>query len=196
MSTGMFHLLPVLKGWKWAVHNFGPVTLQRGEAPVEWEVTDEFGWLIGVYLATTDCRCKAEIIWTGGTPGRTIATTQNTRPEDLRDLGAFAQDPCGWLQRYTRPIATSTFGIYTMTLWSGGGQGSPLPYLDKTKVRMSLEKASTQSTCSAYLQSVHIQINKMDLFIQSLRAVYAIRNMKVDKNLLEYGSQTFGEGLL
>ena len=23
MSTGMFHLLPILKGWKWTVHNFG-----------------------------------------------------------------------------------------------------------------------------------------------------------------------------
>jgi len=196
MSTGMFHLLPILKGWAWKVHNFGPVTLQRDAAPVEWEVTDEFGWLIGVYLGTSDCLCKAEIVWTGGTPGRTVATSQNTHPEDLRDMGAFAQDPCGWLQRYTRPISTSTFGIYSMVLWSGGGQGSPLPYLDKTKVRLSLEKESTQSTCSAFLQSVHIQILKMDLFIQSLRAVYAIRNMRVDKNLLEYGSQSFGEGLL
>lgn len=196
MSTGMFHLLPVLKGWKWAVHNFGPVTLQKGADPIEWNVTNEFGWLIGVYLASSDCLCRAEIVWAGGTPGRTTTTVENSRPEDLRNMGAFAQDPCGWLQRYTRPIKSSTFGVYSLVLWSGGGQGSPLPYLDNTKVRLSLEKASTQSTCSAFLQSVHIQIVKMDLFIQSLRAVYAIRNMRVDKNLLEYGSQSFGEGLL
>jgi len=194
MSTGMFHLLPVLKGWKWTLHNFGPVTLQRNADPIEWIVTNEFGWLLTLSLATSDCLCKVEVVWTGAMPGKTEGSP--ARLEDTRTIGGFAQDPCGWLQRYTRPSRTSTAGIYFLVLWSGGGEGSPLPYLDKTKVRLSLDKGSTQDTCSAFLGSTHIQIVNMELFIQSLRAVYAIRNMRVDKNLLEYGSQTLGEGLL
>jgi hypothetical protein len=91
--------------------------------------------------------------------------------EDVRVLGAFAQDPAGWLQRYFRPNPYSTAGYFVAGMFSGGYQGSPLPFVPTTTVTLRLGPESTQASAIVAAQAQVISITNRKHFIRSLRQV-------------------------
>jgi len=185
----MFHLLPLLKGWEYKTHDFSRL-VQRGGDPVELSISER-GWLIQIVIVSDDCYGTVDIDWQGADL-QTQSLTSNA--EIGRLLGAVAQDPAGWVQRYFRPDPNSTLGFYTSTIFTGGYQGSIFPYLPTIKMRLRLTEDSTQASATIRAVAFVIAITDMKLFIHSLRRVLdAKASLKIDPALLALGPAQFAE---
>ena len=186
---GMFHLLPLLKGWEYKTHDFSRL-VQRGGDPVELPISER-GWLMQIVVVSYDCYGTLDIDWQGADL-QIMSWTWNA--ETSRLLGALAQDPAGWVQRYFRPDPNSTFGLYNFALFTGGYQGSTFPYLPTIKMRLRLTGDSTQASTTVRAVATVIAITDMKLFIQSLRRVLdAKASLKIDPALLALGPAQFAE---
>jgi hypothetical protein len=187
----MFHLLPLLKGWEYKTHLLWKASVKRGAVPVEIPIS-EIGWLLGISEITGDCYGTAEIEWQGADL-QTLSLRVN--PEALAQLGAFQQDPSSWVQLYRRPNPYSTAGLFVVVIFSGGFQGSTLPYVPTVKLRVSLPAESMQTEAFIELTTTNIAITDKKMFIQSLRRVLdANASLEIDKALEVIGrSEPFEE---
>ena len=100
--------------------------------------------------------------------------------------GAFCQDPAGWSQRYFRPNPNSTAGYFFAVIFSGGYQGSLMPYVPTVKMRVRLRDNSTQSTAYAAFNASTVAITDKKMFLLSLRKVLGIKG-KIDPMLFATG---------
>jgi hypothetical protein len=174
---GMFHLLPLMKGWDWQLTNYGlGETFVRGAVPREYPVQGS-GWLMSVIVTATDSSARFTIIEKA--PELT-EFTNSYRIDSVETATLWASDPTGYAQRYLRPNPTSTAGLYVIQAFGGYGYGSTLPVLELSKIQLSLDPDSTQTSCSLVFQAYGVQITDAEKFIQSLRAVEGTRNMAVD----------------
>jgi hypothetical protein len=185
----MFHLLPFVKGWEYKVHDFARL-VQRGGDPLELAISER-GWLMQIALLSDDCYGTLDINWQGADL-QTMSWTWNAEIE--RAIGALAQDPAGWIQKYFRPDPNSTLGIYVTAAFTGGYQGSLFPYLPTIKMMLRLTEDSTQASATVRAVATVIAITDMKLFIQSLRRVLdAKASLKIDPALLTVGPAQFAE---
>jgi len=115
-------------------------------------------------------------------------------PEAFRAVGAFTQDPAGWVQLYRRPDPFSTAGLYYAAQLTSGYQGSLFPFVPTIIVKLYLPTESTQA--SAYIQggAFSIAITNRKTFIRSLRRLLdANASLKIDPALLTTGPEEFFE---
>ena len=164
---GMFNLLPLLKGWQYKTHTLEK-TLALGQASDPWRIID-VGWLTMITFASTDAYGQLSIVWQDADL-QTYGGEFNSF-EDSRILGAVVQDPAGWIQRYFRPNPYSTAGYFCAAVFSGGYQGSPLPFVPTTTVTLRLGSESTQASAIVAAQAQVIAITNRKQFIRSLRQV-------------------------
>jgi hypothetical protein len=184
----MFHLLPLLKGWDYKFHKVIR-TVKRGES-VKLDIA-EIGWLLQVSLVTTDCYGTAKITWQGAELQPTEAVWS---PENARLLGAWAQDPSGWVQRYFRPNPFSSAGLYVLSAYTGWAEGSLLPYVPTVTMEVALPLESTQESAEMQLVLAVIVITDVKAFIASLRRVLdAKADLEIDPALLTIGPAEFKE---
>jgi len=183
---GMFHLLPLLKGWEYKGHRIERI-VERGASPLEVRIS-EIGWLWALSMLTNDCYGRVTILWQGAD----LETKRlSTTPEDYKELAAWAQDPGGWAQRYFRPNPFSTAGIYFIPIFSGL-QGLTLPYVPTVTMQVSLDSESTQSSATVGFYGGTIAITDKKAFIRSLRRVLdAKASLKIDPALLTFGRAEF-----
>lgn len=188
---GMFNLFPLLKGWEYKVHDVARTNIVRGDSPVGALRLEEWGWLLQITELTDDAYGTFDISFQGADL-ETISWT--FYPEVMNQLGAFAQDPAGWLQEYFRPNPFSTAGIYALAAYTGGYQGSAWPFLPTTTIRLRLPNDSTQQSANIRVIAVVISITDRKLFIQSLRRVLDQKlSLTVDPRLLVAGSTVLEE---
>lgn len=155
---------------------------------------DETGWLMQVTLITDDCYGTVQVSWQGADLER---REFSWTPELFADLGGFAQDPSGWVQRYTRPNPYSTAGVFVAIIHTGGSQGSTLPYVPTVTVEVSLGSESTQEHAYVTAFLFTIAITDREKFIRSLRRVLEARaDLWVDPALLSVGPEAeFKQGV-
>ena len=187
---GQFNLLPFLKGWEYKVRRIVRDSVIRGADPIELRES-ELGWLMHIWVISTDCYGTLKITWQGANLETTEAPFYAER---FMWAGALAQDPAGWLQKYFRPNPASTAGIFGSTYFSGGYQGAAWPYIPTVTMGISLPADSTQD--SAYIEGVAfvMVVTKPKLFLESLRAIEGIKG-KLDPNLFVLGPEPMGEQL-
>lgn len=182
---GMYNLLPLLKGWDYRFRTWTR-TVKRGET-VEVDRIDESGWLIDVTLLTNDCYGGINFEWQGGDLD---LHTIGSHPELANTLGAFTQDPAGWLQLYNRPNPASTLGAYFLIVYTGGYQGSIFPYVPTSLVKLYLTEDSTQAEATISGGAVSISVTSPQLFIRSLRSVLGMPTiLPIDPALLVGGRE-------
>jgi len=181
---GIFNLLPFCKGWDYKYSNWTR-ELTRGQY-LEVERVDESGWLMSLVLATDDCYGGCKITFQGADL-RTVDAA-DTYPKLNQDLGALAQDPAGWNQLYYRPNPQSSAGAFVAVLASLGFQGSTLPYVPTTVIKLYLLPQSTQEKATVSVLSFRVIITNKKQFIRSLRAVIGMHTIKdIDEALLSAG---------
>jgi len=187
----MFHLLPLLKGWEYKTHILSKANVRRGATPIEMSIS-ETGWLLVIDQLTNDCYGTVELEWQGAD---LETRSGSSNPEAGAQVGAFQQDPSSWIQLYRRPNPYSTAGLFYGVIFSGGFQGSTLPYVPTVKLRLSLPVESTQEVAFIQLITVNIAITDKKMFIQSLRRVLdANASLEIDKALEVLGrSEPFEE---
>jgi len=188
---GMFHLLPLLKGWEYKMHVAERAAVVRGAPPIEVSRISETGWLIAIGLLTDDAYGTLIIEYQGAD-----LETRAVRvcPESAKAVGAFAQDPGGWLQKYYRPNPNSTAGVYYTVGFSGGFQGAVFPYVPTVVLKLYLDEKSTQETAYVRGAALVIAITDPKAFIQSLRRVlWPFAPLKIDPALLVHGPARFEE---
>jgi len=185
---GMFHILPLLKGWEYKVHRLER-WVNRGADPLSLSILER-GWLISLTELTNDCYATCRIEWQGAD---LQTRTFEGNPQSMADIGGFLQDPAGWLQRYFRPNPASTAGMFALIIMSGGFHGALLPYIPTVKLSMYLPLDSTQTQAYIGLAAEVVAITDVKTFIQSLRSVLAIKDLKIDPALLTIGPAQFKE---
>ena len=188
---GMFSLLPYLKGWEYKVHMISRDNIVRGAAQIEKSVS-ETGWLLSAALASTDCYGTGKISWQGADLETTSITFQ---PEAARIVGALAQDPSGWIQKYFRPNPDSSAGFYVYVAFTGGFQGSAWPYVPTIVMSINLPTDSTQKVATVSLQANTIAITNKRLWLKSLRSVLEVKG-KIDPALLNIGLTQMTEDII
>jgi hypothetical protein len=185
---GIFHLLPLLKGWEYKTHVISR-DVRRGSS-VELSIS-EIGWLLVIYEITNDCYGTVEIEWQGAD---LEMRSMSGNPESGAQLGAFQQDPSGWVQLYRRPNPYSTAGVFFNIVFSGGFQGSTLPYVPTVKLRVSLPVESMQEVAFIKLMTLNIAVTDIKAFIRSLRRVLdAKASLEIDPALFVVGPAEFKE---
>ena len=183
---GEFGLLPFLKGWEYKLHIAERTNVIRGADPIEARSISETGWLLQLIELTTDAYGKVIVDYQGAS---LETQTFELYPETYKVFGAFAQDPAGWIQRYSRPNSYSTAGIYVVAGTTSGWQGGPLPFVPTVTIKLELPADSTQD--SAYIAGALfvIAITDKKAFIGSLRRVLdPTSSLKIDPALLATGS--------
>lgn len=169
---GMFSLLPLLKGWGYKIHVVENAAVVRGAEPmsivqVDRILENERGWLLDIGLLTDDVYGTLIVKYRGADLDERWF---NLHPEALRPVGAWAQDPAGWIQRYDRPNPNSTAGIYVV-VQSSGYHGAPSPYVPPVRVELYLPSDSTQGTAYICGMAGVIAITDENLFQESLEQV-------------------------
>ena len=185
---GIFNLLPILKGWEYKEHVITSKSVVRGAAPLELLRLSERGLVYAMAMLTDD----AYGTFTVSFQGADLQTITNALyPEAFRVLGAFVQDPAGWLQRYLRPNPYSTQGVYSL-ISTGGYQGSTYPYYPTIVSTVSLPTNSTQATAEVTGTANVVAITNLKAFVTSLRRVLRADSYKyVDEALLVTGPAEF-----
>ena len=182
----MFTLLPILKGWDYK-SKIWTRELTRGEV-LEVERSEETGWLMQLTFVSDDAYGGCEVMFQGAdlnTLSMGIANAQS-----LYSIGATAQDPAGWLQAYYRPNPQSTQGGYVGIVTTQGFQGSTLPFVPTTIVKLRLENQSTQAKATVSAQAFMVVITDKKQFIKSLRAVMGANMIQnIDPAVLTSGLQ-------
>lgn len=182
----IFSLLPLCKGWDYKLNNWTR-TIKRGET-LEVERAEDLGVLYLLMLATNDC--YGGLNFTGQGADLSSFTIANIYPKLGYDMGAYMQDPGGWIQRYYRPNPQSSAGLYVQSIVSSGFQGSTLPYVPATIVKLFLLPSSTQTEATVSASCVRIIITNKKQFIRSLRAVIGMPTIQdIDPALLVAGLQ-------
>jgi hypothetical protein len=178
---GMFSLFPLLKGWEYKMHKIVR-TVEKGKS-VKLSLRER-GWLMTFMFSTTDCYGTVQISWQGADL-QTQSFPWNA--ELFKDIGAFAQDPSGWVQRYSRPNPFSTAGLYYVVPYSGYAQGSVLPYVPTITLEASLPAESTQESAYFEVWLFIIAITDAKAFIRSLRRLLDAKALlEIDPSLLAF----------
>jgi hypothetical protein len=184
---GMFHLLPLLKGWEYKKHVL-QADVRRGGS-VELSIS-ETGWLLLISELTNDCYGTVDVEWEGAD---LQTQTVSGNPESFAESAAFQQDPTGWIQLYRRPNPYSTAGIFLLVMFCGF-QGLTLPYVPTVKLRVRLPVESTQEVAFIKLGALTIAVTDMKAFIRSLRRVLdAKASLEIDPALFVVGPAQFKE---
>lgn len=185
---GMFDLFPYLKGWEYKWHILERANVLVGATPIERAI-HESGWLINIFVVTTDCYGTLTMEWQGAA----LETRAfDMYPELAMNLGAVVQDPAGWIQKYYRPNPYSTAGIYVAGGFTGGTQGSPWPYVPTVKMKLHLPKKSTQASAHIRGVAITIAITDRKAWLASLRKIQGIKG-KIDPALLVIGPSPIEE---
>ena len=186
----MFNLFPYLKGWEYKFHRLNRNNIVRGDPPIQKRVS-ETGWLLSVSNLTTDCYGTVTVAWQGAN-----LETQSLSgyPASGIVLGAFSQDPAGWVQRYFRPNPNSSAGIFVDVLFSGGLQGAAWPYVPTVVISIELPLESNQSTAYIGATATTIAITNKNLWLKSLRSLLGVKG-KIDPALLQLGMDQMVEDI-
>jgi hypothetical protein len=181
----VFSILPLLKGWDYK-YNVWKRTLKRGES-LEVERVSDTGVMLAMGLITDDAYGGFEITAQGG--DLSPFTVSNVTPKSQFDQGVYVQDPAGWVSVYNQPNPQSTAGVFVLKVTSGT-QGSSVPYVPTTVVKLYLTTSSTQAEATVALSVLRIIITDKKQFIRSLRAVLAMNMIQdIDPALLTAGIQ-------
>jgi hypothetical protein len=157
-------------------------TFARGATPKEYSVQGS-GWLLGTTVTATDSSARFTIIEKAS---ELTEFSNSYRVDSVEQATMYAPDPTGYALRYLRPNHTSTAGVYIVQVFGGYAHGSTLPIIELSKIQLSLDPDSTQTSCSLVLQAYGIEIKDAEKFIQSLRVIEGTRNMSIDlKDLSE-----------
>lgn len=187
---GMFNLLPLVKGWEYKTHS-ATRTVVQGASPIEVLRVEEMGWLMQITELTSDAYGTVMVDWQGADL-QTFSGVMS--PEAYHAVGAFAQDPSGWIQKYFRPNPNSTAGLYFAVQSTAGYQGSAFPYVPSVVVKLRLPNESTQASALISATALTIAITNKKAFIQSLRRLLdANASLKIDPALLSVGPAEFEE---
>jgi len=182
----IFSLLPLLKGWDYKVNNWTR-KVPRGQT-IEVERVEDMGVLHTLVLATDDCYGGFTLTGQGADLNTVIVA--NAYPKAAYDVGAFSQDPGGWIQRYYRPNPQSSAGAYFYPVITSGFQGSTFSYVPTVIVKLFLMSNSTQSEAIVSVSTLRIIITDKKQFIRSLRAVMGMPTIQdIDPALLVAGLQ-------
>ena len=183
---GIYNILPLVKGWEYKPRSWTR-TIQRGET-IEVERINETGWLFIVGVISDDCYGGVGLQFQGA--DLELHTLTEGHAETGKSMGALAQDPSGWLQKYYRPNPNSSAGVFVSVLFSAGFQGNVFPYVPTTIVRLYLKNESTQASATVRGVSESIAITNPSLFIRSLRSVIGAGTIqKIDPPLLTPGPE-------
>jgi len=174
------------KGWEYKLRGWTR-TVQRGET-IDVERINEIGWLFGIQVLSDDCYGGVTLQFQGG--DLELHTVAEGHAEFGKAIGAICQDPSGWVQKYYRPNPNSTAGIFFSVLHSAGFQGTLLPYVPTTIVKLYLRSESTQASATVHCSAWSVAITNPSLFIRSLRSVIGAGTiMKIDPPLLTAGPE-------
>lgn len=181
---GMFSLLPLLKGWDYKPNTWTR-ELTRGQY-LEVERVEDAGWLLQLAIVTNDCYGGAKVSFQGADLRSTDIA--DFYPKLFDDVGAIAQDPAGWSQLYYRPNPQSSAGVYSCAATTLGFQGSTLPYVPSTVVKLYLLPQSTQEKATVSLSAFKVVITNKKQFIRSLRAIMGMTTIQdIDEALMSAG---------
>ena len=181
----IFSLLPLCKGWDYK-YNVWTRTVKRGES-LEVERVSDMGIMLAMGLITNDAYGGFEITAQGG--DLSPFTVSNITPKSQFDQGVSVQDPAGWVSVYNQPNPQSTAGIFVLKV-TPGTQGSSVPYVPTTVVKLYLTTSSTQAEATVALSVLRIIITNKKQFIRSLRAVLGMDIIQdIDPALLTAGTQ-------
>lgn len=189
MVLGMYHLLPFLKGWEYKAHSAERFNIVRGAAPIDCVSIPERGWLDSIVVASDDAYGTAIIEYQGAELQTQVF---HVYAEAYREIGAFAQDPAGWVQKYYRPNPYSTQGIYLTAAISSGWQGAQFAYVPSFKVKLYLPNDSTQSSATIFAVGGVTAITNPRDFLLSFRKALGIKG-KIPPELLTVGPVTLKE---
>ena len=182
----IFSLLPLCKGWDYKLNSWTR-TVKRGET-LEVERLEDMGILLDMVLITNDC--YGGVTFAGQGADLNTIQVANLYPKQIYDIGSLQQDPTGWTQLYYRPNPQSSSGAYYVTVTSLGFQGSSLPYVPTTIVKLFLSPNSTQEEATISAGTLRIIITNRKQFIRSLRAVIGMPTIQeIDPALLVAGTQ-------
>ena len=174
------------KGWEYKLRSWTR-TLNRGQT-IEVERVSEIGWLLDLGVISDDCYGGVSLQFQGG--DLELHTVTEGHAEAGKTLGAFAQDPSGWIQKYYRPNPNSSAGVFCSVLFSAGYQGNVFPYVPTTIIKLYLKTDSTQASATVHGFSLSIAITNPSLFIRSLRSVIGAGTIqKIDPPLLTPGPE-------
>jgi len=179
---GQYNLLPFLKGWEYKEHILIRTNIVRGAAPTSLRISEQ-GWLKSIFVLSTDCYGTLKVSWQGAD----LQTRETyVDAEGALAIGAVAQDPSGWVQKYFRPNPASSAGIFVTVAFSGGAQGSVWPYVPTVIMEISLPSDSTQASAYVAAVAVTIAITNPKLFLQTYRSIMGIKG-KLDPGLFVLG---------
>lgn len=164
---GPWSLLPLLEGWDYHVYEIPVTPITKTRSKMLQEINLK-GWLLGFSFYTTDCYASM-ILRFKGAGQRWWEREYYTEGYYL--IGAVQQDPAGWVQYYWRPFPASTAGLYLVVPFSGGYQGSPLPFIPKTQCEAYLRPESTQDEALITASAETIEIIDEVAFKRSLRQI-------------------------
>jgi hypothetical protein len=164
---GPWSLLPLLEGWDYHVYEIPVTPITKTRSKVLQEINNK-GWVLAFNFLSTDCYASIILRFKGS--GQRW-WEREYYPELYNLIGAVQQDPGGWIQYYWRPIPASTAGIYFTVPFTGGYQGSPLPFVPKCQGEAYLRPESTQDEAliSAFTETIEI-IDEV-AFRRSLRQI-------------------------
>lgn len=180
---GVFNLLPLMKGWEYKIRSYTK-EVNRGNS-VEVRRISTTGWLMQTVVVSSD-------LYGGGRfkfQGADLELHEFAFDAGLfTSVGAFAQDPAGWVQLATQPNPHSTQGAF-VSAYSPMWQGFGMPFVPTTIMEVYLGSGSTQSSAIVYLSATTVEVTNKELFIKSLRAVMGMPTIQeIDPALLSTGS--------
>jgi hypothetical protein len=165
MTTGFFDFLPFIDGWDYHIYIIPYHQIVKGN-PVQMLKIEKRGWILRALFATTDA--YGTITYEVQGPGGTL-TSYFANPETAVITGNTQYDPTGYLAMYNRPVALSTNGFYTMSLFGPGYTGTPFPFVKEIRLHTYLDVGSTQNLAFLTAGVVLIEIKDEPLFFNSLR---------------------------
>jgi len=155
---------------------------------MEVERIEDTGVLLALVLVTNDA--YGGFTFAGQGADLSTFSVATAYPQDFYDTGSFLQDPSGWIEQYYRPNPQSTAGLYYVVVNSEGFQGSSVPYVPTTIVKLTLLSDSTQAEAVISVACLRMIITNKKQFIRSLRAVLGMPIIQdIDPALLIAGLQ-------
>lgn len=181
---GMFHLLPLLKGWEYKMHLAERSAVVRGADPLEVLSLDELGWLLFLDLITDDCYGELRVDFQGA---ELQTHTMGFNPEVAHFYGVYQGTQQG-IFLYQRNNPESTAGVYYVSKFMGGFFGATWPYYPTIKLKLYLPTNSTQSSAFISGAAQTIAITNKKAFMQSLRRVLGAKaDLWIDPALFVLG---------
>lgn len=180
---GHFSLLPLLDGWNYSIVTIPATVLVKGP-PQHLKTLTGRGWIESCAIICTDAYVILRMRL-HGTRGKWWDLAYC--PETAFTVGAFQQDPSGWLQLYNRPNPFSTAGLYVGIPFTGGYQGAPIPYVPEIILEGYLGDLSTESSALLTASADIIEITDEKAFTESYRTLMGLEISKpADKKLNDY----------